>query len=192
MINTLAASRLFARDTICVDLGTATTFDCITADGVFLRWRDHAGRTVVGRDVDAPHIELPATEPGPPRQVIGKRTEECIRAGVLFERRTPLTASCGASKPNGHARDAARGRHGRTGGCPPAVLPGIRSRRAVPDTRRSAHGARTADGVMTDRAGLNRGAHFGGSAKRHGRSQFGSSRARSPYATRRFGVRLSL
>ena len=36
LINTLAASRLFKRDTIVVDLGTATTFDCITADGVFL------------------------------------------------------------------------------------------------------------------------------------------------------------
>jgi hypothetical protein len=36
IVNTLAAFRLFRRDTIAVDLGTATTFDCITADGVFL------------------------------------------------------------------------------------------------------------------------------------------------------------
>ena len=36
IVNTLAASRLFKRDTIVVDLGTATTYDCITADGVFL------------------------------------------------------------------------------------------------------------------------------------------------------------
>ncbi|HET6836701.1 MAG TPA: type III pantothenate kinase, partial [Gemmatimonadales bacterium] len=36
IINTLAASRRHARDTVVVDLGTATTFDCITADGVFL------------------------------------------------------------------------------------------------------------------------------------------------------------
>src|SRR5205823_700623 len=33
IINTLAASRLFARDCVVVDLGTATTFDCITAGG---------------------------------------------------------------------------------------------------------------------------------------------------------------
>ena len=35
IINTLAASRLHNRDCIVVDLGTATTYDCITADGVF-------------------------------------------------------------------------------------------------------------------------------------------------------------
>src|SRR4051812_38420534 len=36
IINTLAASRLYSRDCIVVDLGTATTFDCITAEGVFI------------------------------------------------------------------------------------------------------------------------------------------------------------
>jgi len=34
--NTLAASQLHKRDAIVVDLGTATTYDCITADGTFL------------------------------------------------------------------------------------------------------------------------------------------------------------
>ena len=33
--NTLAAAHLYQRDTIVVDLGTATTYDCITEDGVF-------------------------------------------------------------------------------------------------------------------------------------------------------------
>src|SRR5689334_16581153 len=32
IVNTLAASQLFHRDTIVVDFGTATTFDCITGD----------------------------------------------------------------------------------------------------------------------------------------------------------------
>src|SRR6266498_2570452 len=36
ILNTLAASQLFHRDTIVVDFGTATTFDCITGDGRFL------------------------------------------------------------------------------------------------------------------------------------------------------------
>ena len=36
IINTLAASRIYRSDTIVVDLGTATTYDCITAEGVFL------------------------------------------------------------------------------------------------------------------------------------------------------------
>src|SRR6059058_6352282 len=36
ILNTLAASQLFRRDTIVVDFGTATTFDCITGDGRFI------------------------------------------------------------------------------------------------------------------------------------------------------------
>ena len=36
IVNTLAARELYGRDTVAVDLGTATTFDLITADGVFM------------------------------------------------------------------------------------------------------------------------------------------------------------
>ena len=36
LINAVAATYLYARDTIVVDLGTATTFDCVLQAGVFL------------------------------------------------------------------------------------------------------------------------------------------------------------
>ncbi len=36
VVNTVAAAALYGRDTIVVDFGTATTFDCITKDGTFL------------------------------------------------------------------------------------------------------------------------------------------------------------
>src|SRR5258707_15426793 len=36
ILNTLAATHLFKQDTIVVDFGTATTFDCITGDGRFI------------------------------------------------------------------------------------------------------------------------------------------------------------
>ena len=36
IVNTLGTRCLYARNTVVVDLGTATTFDCITRDGVFL------------------------------------------------------------------------------------------------------------------------------------------------------------
>lgn len=84
IINTLAASRLYQRDTICVDLGTATTFDCITADGVFLGGVIMPGVRTSADTLTRRTSKLPATELIPPKQVIGKRTEECIRAGVLF------------------------------------------------------------------------------------------------------------
>ncbi|NIM51673.1 MAG: type III pantothenate kinase [Gemmatimonadales bacterium] len=84
VVNTLAAKELFARDVIIVDFGTATTFDCITKDGTFL-----GGVIAPGLQTAAEHLteraaKLPATELVPPERAIGRRTEECIRAGVLF------------------------------------------------------------------------------------------------------------
>ena len=84
IINTLAACRLYARDTVVVDLGTATTYDCITGDGVFLGGIIQPGVRTSADTLFRRTSKLPATELVPPAQVIGRRTEECIRAGVLF------------------------------------------------------------------------------------------------------------
>ncbi len=82
--NTLAASLLRKRDTIVVDLGTATTYDCITADGAFIGGVIQPG---VGTSADTLFrrtSQLSATELVPPLRVIGTRTDECIRSGVLY------------------------------------------------------------------------------------------------------------
>lgn len=84
IVNTLAASRLFARDAIVVDLGTATTFDCITADGVFLGGVIAPGVLVMAETLVQRTSKLPATELVLPKHVIGRRTEECIQAGVMY------------------------------------------------------------------------------------------------------------
>lgn len=85
IINTLAASRLYGRDTIVVDLGTATTFDCITARGVFLGGVIAPGVRTSAETLFRRTSKLPATEiVAPARGVIGRRTEDCIRAGVVF------------------------------------------------------------------------------------------------------------
>lgn len=84
IVNTLAASRLFGRDTIVVDLGTATTFDCITADGVFLGGVIAPGMRTSAETLIRRTSKLPATELVAPERVIGRRTEDCIRAGVVF------------------------------------------------------------------------------------------------------------
>jgi type III pantothenate kinase len=84
LINTLAASRMFGRDTIVVDLGTATTFDCITADGTFIGGVIAPGVRTSAETLFRRTSKLPATELIPPARVIGRRTEECIRAGVVF------------------------------------------------------------------------------------------------------------
>lgn len=84
IINTLAASHLHGRDTIVVDLGTATTFDCITGDGVFLGGIIAPGVRTSAETLFRRTSKLPATELVPPLGVIGRRTEECIRAGVVY------------------------------------------------------------------------------------------------------------
>ena len=82
--NTLAAKELFGRDTIVVDLGTATTYDCITHDGVFLGGviapGIQAGLDWLGKRT----AKLPRVELAPPPRVIGRRTESCIQSGVFF------------------------------------------------------------------------------------------------------------
>lgn len=84
MINTLAASRLFGVDTIVVDFGTATTLDCITSDGRFLGGIIAPGIRTAGENLVRRAAKLSATEISPPEHAIGKRTEDCIRAGLVF------------------------------------------------------------------------------------------------------------
>ena len=84
IINTLAASRMYKCDCIVVDLGTATTYDCITAEGVFLGGVIQPGVRTSAETLFRRTSKLPATELVAPRKVIGTRTEECIRAGVIF------------------------------------------------------------------------------------------------------------
>src|SRR3982751_5942655 len=84
IINTLVASRLYERDAIVVDLGTATTFDCITKDAVFLGGVIAPGVRTSAETLFRRTSKLPATELVAPGRTIGTRTEECIRAGVMF------------------------------------------------------------------------------------------------------------
>ena len=82
--NTLAASRIHKRDAIVVDMGTATTYDCITADGTFLGGVIQPGIMISADTLFRRTAQLPATDIVPPKRVIARRTDECIRAGVLY------------------------------------------------------------------------------------------------------------
>src|SRR3954469_25328355 len=82
--NTLAASRIHKRDSIVVDMGTATTYDCITADGTFLGGVIQPGIMISADTLFRRTAQLPATDIVPPKNVIARRTDECIRAGVLY------------------------------------------------------------------------------------------------------------
>ena len=85
IVNTLAARELYARDTIAVDLGTATTFDCITGQGVFCGGVISPGLSAGLDWLSARTAKLPHVELTPPKMVIGRRTETCIQSGVFYQ-----------------------------------------------------------------------------------------------------------
>ncbi len=82
--NTLAAAELYGRDTIVVDLGTATTFDCITADGVFIGGVIAPGPRAGMEWLATAAAKLQQVEIRPSARVIGRFTRECVQAGVFY------------------------------------------------------------------------------------------------------------
>ncbi len=84
IVNVLAAIDRFHADVVVVDFGTATTFDCITADGRFIGGAIMPGLRTSADQLTRRAAKLPATELTQPAGVIGRRTEECIQAGVLY------------------------------------------------------------------------------------------------------------
>jgi type III pantothenate kinase len=84
ILNTLAAKELFGRDTIVVDLGTATTFDCISGEGVFLGGVIAPGVQVGMEWLGMRAAKLPRVRFRPPEKVVGRRTETCMESGVFF------------------------------------------------------------------------------------------------------------
>ena len=84
IVNTLAAKHLFGRDTIAVDFGTATTFDCISGEGVFLGGVIAPG-VMAGLDwLGRRTAKLPRVELRPPERVVGRRTETCLHSGIFY------------------------------------------------------------------------------------------------------------
>jgi type III pantothenate kinase len=84
IVNTLAAREMYGRDTIAVDLGTATTYDLITADGVFMGGVIAPGVSAGLEWLARRTAKLPRVELRPPDRCIGRRTETCIRSGIFY------------------------------------------------------------------------------------------------------------
>jgi type III pantothenate kinase len=84
IVNTLAAAQMFKRDTIAVDLGTATTFDCITGDGVFVGGIIAPGVRTAAETLVRRTAKLPRVDLDKPAHVIGRRTETCMRSGIFY------------------------------------------------------------------------------------------------------------
>lgn len=84
IVNTLAAMNLFRVDTIAVDLGTATTFDCITHDGVFVGGVIAPGVRTGAEMLVRRTAMLPRVDLGPPDTVIGRRSKTSLQSGIFL------------------------------------------------------------------------------------------------------------
>ena len=88
LIGALAAHKQWGesehRPCIVVDLGTATTFDCITADGVFLGGAIAPGLELGAEALANRAAQLPSIELSFPSSIIGRTTVESIQSGVLY------------------------------------------------------------------------------------------------------------
>jgi type III pantothenate kinase len=68
---------------IVIDLGTATTVDCITGEGVFLGGAIVPGLVSAYRGLLSSAPELPEIDISPVDELIGTTTRECLRSGVI-------------------------------------------------------------------------------------------------------------
>jgi type III pantothenate kinase len=84
IVNILGALDRYPGDSIVVDFGTATTFDCITADRRFIGGSIMPGLRTSADQLVRKAAKLTATELRPPAKAIGRTTEEHIQGGVLF------------------------------------------------------------------------------------------------------------
>lgn len=83
LANTLAVAEL-KRNAIVVDLGTATTFDCISAEGVFLGGVIAPGPRAGMERLAQTASKLMQVEIASPERVVGRNTVACLRSGVFY------------------------------------------------------------------------------------------------------------
>jgi type III pantothenate kinase len=82
--NAVGAHVLFGGPSVVVDLGTATTFDAISADGEYLGGAITPGVAISLDALFAHAAALRRVELIEPRSVIGKSTVESIQSGALY------------------------------------------------------------------------------------------------------------
>jgi type III pantothenate kinase len=84
LVNALAAARIHGTPAIVVDLGTATTFDCVAADGSFIGGAIAPGLelgldALASRTAKLPRVELRA-----PDRALGRDTVGAIQSGSVL------------------------------------------------------------------------------------------------------------
>lgn len=84
LVNALAAGRLYGAPSVVVDSGTATTFDCVAADGAFVGGAIAPGLVLGLEALAARTAKLPRVELRAPDRAIGRDTVGAIQSGTVL------------------------------------------------------------------------------------------------------------
>jgi type III pantothenate kinase len=82
--NTVAAHHLYKGPTIVVDVGTATTFDIVTAEGDYIGGVIAPGIALAAEALFSRTAALPRIELVAPKQTIGPNTVSAMQSGVIY------------------------------------------------------------------------------------------------------------
>jgi type III pantothenate kinase len=83
LVNALAVQRLYATPAVVVDFGTATTFDCVAADGAYVGGAIAPGLELGLEALAARTAKLPRIELAVPDRAIGRDTVGAMQSGVV-------------------------------------------------------------------------------------------------------------
>ena len=84
LVNALAAARLYGAPAVVVDFGTATTLDCVAADGAYIGGALAPGLELGLEALAARTAKLPRTELRAPDRAIGRDTVSAMQSGTVF------------------------------------------------------------------------------------------------------------
>jgi len=84
LVNALAAARLHGTPAVVIDLGTATTFDCVAADGAFVGGAIAPGLELGLEALASRTAKLPRVELRTPDRAIGRDTVSAIQSGAVL------------------------------------------------------------------------------------------------------------
>ena len=84
LVNAVAIRERFGGPAVCVDFGTATTFDVVSAEGDYVGGALMTGIEISLEALSERGARLPRVDLAPPRSVIGRNTIDAIRSGVVY------------------------------------------------------------------------------------------------------------
>jgi len=84
IVNAVAGYEKYGKSLIIIDLGTATTFDCISAQGEYLGGAIAPGIMIASEALFDRTSKLPRVELVKPETVIGKNTVASMQAGIIY------------------------------------------------------------------------------------------------------------